>query len=489
MTNRDGARVTLAARGVALVLVILSALALGLASSGAAWGQPESHTAQLVTGSPAGLPSVVAGTGPTAILEIVPVHPPGGLCGWNVCLNGSTVRAACASGDDCPPVAVYPPGTKIVGNELSAYEGGFRAWFEYRASNWDPEGDGTVPTNPIFVQIGFDRTGFFDADTSDPGTDPADDGDQPDLVPAAGIACSSSHDDACAAAFGEFWAECEFGFCKPSYDDHKGYLNPRSFCRDPVSGPVCDQTGCDTQGGSGHRCFANTYIPRIDDHTTDYVGTLVLDIPVDAFGRYTVNLQTNITFLASQTAPPRDIPVAVERGFTVNILGGQCCFGLFTPDAGCVEGVLRAECGDDEPDPVLFVPDASCSPAGPDCESYFGACCDTMNGTCQDPVLQADCGGSHAVWTSGVPCGEVECSADTGACCDHDPFRACTDASVLADCECPTCTWYKLRRCEEIDCPVSPIPTTSAWGLAVLALLLMITAKVAFARRGLRTAA
>jgi hypothetical protein len=37
--------------------------------------------------------------------------------------------------------------------------------------------------------------------------------------------------------------------------------------------------------------------------------------------------------------------------------------------------------------------------------------------------------------------------------------------------------------CEEIDCASSPIPTVSGWGIAVLSLVLMIGAKIAFGRR------
>ncbi len=41
---------------------------------------------------------------------------------------------------------------------------------------------------------------------------------------------------------------------------------------------------------------------------------------------------------------------------------GSCCFGLGTPNAGCLDNVLRAECGDDEPPPLVFTPGGICDP-------------------------------------------------------------------------------------------------------------------------------
>jgi len=191
---------------------------------------------------------------------------------------------------------------------------------------------------------------------------------------------------------------------------------------------------------SNESCYAITSAPRPDDGTPKYIATLVLDIPTDARGRYTVNLLTDQTYLATYTLPLEDIPVAVERGFTVNIRTGRCCFGSGTPAEGCVDGVTRAECGD-ELAPAAFTPEAHCPPDGPECERV------------------------------------------TGACCDGDPFGPCRNETVIPECQCPSCNWHEFQTCEEIDCPAKPIPTVSAWGLAVLALLLMIGAKIAFGRR------
>src|SRR3990172_7908971 len=87
-------------------------------SRGKPTGTVRSEAARLVTGSPVLLQSVVAGTPPTAVMKVVPV---------------------------AAKVGSYPGGTTIVGNELTAFTGGFRAWFEFKLSDWDPNGDNVPP--------------------------------------------------------------------------------------------------------------------------------------------------------------------------------------------------------------------------------------------------------------------------------------------------------------------------------------------------------
>ena len=111
-----------------------------------------------------------------------------------------------------------------------------------------------------------------------------------------------------------------------------------------------------------------------------------------------------------------------------------------------------------------------------------GACCDLISGTCADDVGESACSGPQQAWTEGAACENVVCDAATGACCDHDPFGACTDGLTQAGCNCPTCEWLKLGSCSELECSLTSIPTVGEWGLVVLALLLLIGAKVRFER-------
>ena len=92
-----------------------------------------SQPSRLVTGDPARIDDVVAGgPAPTAILAVTPVP--------------AKVRS-------------YRPGTTIVGNELRAPVGGFRAWFDVQLSNWDPDGD-DLPSLKLY-QVKVDCTGYM----------------------------------------------------------------------------------------------------------------------------------------------------------------------------------------------------------------------------------------------------------------------------------------------------------------------------------------
>jgi hypothetical protein len=61
----------------------------------------------------------------------------------------------------------------------------------------------------------------------------------------------------------------------------------------------------------------------------------------------------------------------------------------------------------------------------------------------------------------------------------------CTDGVIQADCQGENLIWTKGAACSQVDCPATfqAIPTVSEWGLVVLALLLLVGAKVYFGRR------
>ncbi len=172
---------------------------------------------------------------------------------------------------------------------------------------------------------------------------------------------------------------------------------------------------------------------------------------------------------------------------------GLGCNGLETcqtPGANghCVGGT-PVNCDDND----TCTSDTCVEPAGT-CEhssnGTCGACCNTLAGTCTDNRVQADCLSENAaqrVWTPGRTCGEVPCDAVLGACCDHDPFGACT-STTLAQCQGGKLEWTKLASCANINCEHGAIPTVSEWGLVVLTLLLLTGAKVYFGGRRIETA-
>ncbi|MFH1111023.1 MAG: thrombospondin type 3 repeat-containing protein [Planctomycetota bacterium] len=119
------------------------------------------------------------------------------------------------------------------------------------------------------------------------------------------------------------------------------------------------------------------------------------------------------------------------------------------------------------------------NPKQEDCNrDGIGDLCEIVDCPLNDPSCK-DCNGN------GVPdeCEELPCPAVLGACCDHDPFGGCTDGVTRTECNCVGCAWTEDALCDDVECSREAIPTVSAWGLAILSLLLMTGAKIRF-RRG-----
>ncbi len=135
------------------------------------------------------------------------------------------------------------------------------------------------------------------------------------------------------------------------------------------------------------------------------------------------------------------------------------------------------DCAGDQQD---WAKGVACAERPEPCMEHTGACCTLVDGTCADGVLRGQCGGPNQFWSKDVRCIDLACEPATGACCDHDPFGGCTEFVTLAECDCPRCGWTKFAFCDDIDCPLDSIPTVSAWGAALLALLLLIGAKLRF---------
>ncbi len=335
----------------------------------------------------------------------------------------------------------YPPliggGPNIVGNELRLDAGGVRVWLEVQLADWDPNGDGSPGAR--FFQVTLDGTGLLDADINGDGL-VHDDGDQEDIVLPV-IPCDSYLD--CGAAFGEADGE-QCGSlvsrtCNAVYPDKQGTLRPDAWC----AGGGCEEGSNAIITPPHWRVYGLYTAPfRPDNGTVRWGATAVYDVPPGAKGKYSAELDRERTYFTAGSFPFPEIPTLSKTGFVINILTGRCCYGFGTPAEGCVDSVTRAECGDDEPGPFVFTPEAFCPPDGPDCE----------------PV--------------------------TVACCHGDPFGPCTDHTPVGECQCRMCSWDQFRTCEEIECAPSPIPAASAWGLVVMTLLLMLGSKIVFAGSG-----
>jgi len=178
-------------------------------------------------------------------------------------------------------------------------------------------------------------------------------------------------------------------------------------------------------------------------------------------------------------------PCAVTLGSCCNRCPGTyaCLDGLTTAECTAIGDACNDGCGS------VFNLGSSCVDVA--CAECRGACCNGFTGTCSQ-TLQGDCQGQNMTWTVDTPCAGVTCTAIPGACCEMynpDPLShegTCTDGVTYADCQGDYMVWTKGVSCAAVPCYIETppsIPTVSQWGLAVLALVLAVMAKVAFGLR------
>jgi hypothetical protein len=191
--------------------------------------------------------------------------------------------------------------------------------------------------------------------------------------------------------------------------------------------------------------FAGTTNPNeeiFDLGTRYYAGTLLLPIPPCAKGTYTIFHKIDETF--GQPQYDKSIPIEAYVTGVLEIPIGSCCTDFTSPSsATCTPNVSAGECDALSSSNLHhFRPDVDCS----------------------------------------TPC-EVECV--TAADCDDGLF--CNGAETCVDTHCvpgqPPCGLGAVCNDELNVCTMEPVPTVSQWGLAILALVLLIAAKVAFRKQ------
>jgi hypothetical protein len=388
-------------------VVAVGALALGVSALAAprpvddsavrGTNKGKTEVTRLVTGDPAQINAVVAGTPPTAILKISPVADK---------LVGNYAAV----------------GASASGNTLTTGGGGFRAFFDVTVQDWDNNQDGVPGLHTVQVKV--DAAGYLGMNAA-----PVNDGCN--LVPpsvivcgvvgtctagvcvggsAAGETCTVNADcngpRRCRDNFGENWAKCELGFCKAGYVENTGTQRTTDNWCTPDG---CNQGDVDTSSDF-YRWFDIHNLPnRLDNNDPAangvyYIGSLALDIPACCAGTYTVSLVPSETFLADADSVQFD--TAAENGFVVNCVIGSCCYGLGTPLAGCADGLTKPAC-DAQPQPSL----------------WNGA-----GSTCQNPPTADGC----AACT--IPGRNTDARCDDGnACTDDDcqfPPGICSHPSI-----------------------------------------------------------
>lgn len=223
----------------------------------------------------------------------------------------------------------------------------------------------------------------------------------------------------------------------------------------------------------------------------------------DSSGLWTISITDNAGF---------DTGSLVHWSLHLQQAGPGPCEGAFTgaccdtngPNAGCVDGVTAQDCvGPDK----VFTAGATCnSPnytcacipncAGRECgdDGCGGSCgsCDDGNGCTNDSCdVAGQCVNTPVVCNDNVACTSDACVS--GACqytpndaaCDDGFFCTGVETCSAAGCVSGTSPCTGTETCNEDSdtCETGAIPTVSAWGLAVLALILMVGAKLGFGRK------
>jgi hypothetical protein len=269
----------------------------------------KSDASRVVTGPSAHINSAVA-LGATATLTLQPVVP------------------------KTQPPSSYPAGSSIAGSTLTLGAAPARVWFDILITGWAPQELKTV-------QAKIDANGYLGS-KADCGGVPANGGNlAPAVIPCANnVACRATTSGLAApCALGEP-STCNFNgsFCFVGFQDkcNPGWIN--TVNGQPSAAAVNTSTLNYT--------FGATSDPGdpIVDHAPSYTGTLVLDVPADAKGAYTIGFILAESFLQDQTTPvAKNIPLAAVNPAVVDIPCGSCCTNLGA-NPTCTDGVSGSEC-------------------------------------------------------------------------------------------------------------------------------------------------
>lgn len=340
----------------------------------------KSQIAHLVQGPQLALANALA-SGPTAVLTMQPVMP------------------------KTQPSSSYPVGSSIQGQRLNLVVVPPRVWLDIQVTGW-------APANLKIVQITIDPSGYAGSAATCDG-EPSGGGD---LFPAA-AGCTELTD--CRASISG--SECGPGIPEPS----RCIARPSYY---PPGGTICEpafQIGCHPQFlfydvfgqmavayqlGLNFRygAAADSGLVAVD-FGPSYVGSLVLDVPANARGLYTIgfNPDSMQTFLQDDGEIPLQIPIAalIPAEISISCEGNCDQDGIINKDEvdpaqrdcdndGICNGFEIDQCGGGDPACADCngnrIPD-SCEP---DCNAnQVPDSCDLANCPPGDPSC-ADCNGN-----------------------------------------------------------------------------------------------
>jgi len=328
-----------------------------------------------------------------------------------------------------------PDGWSISGDEITMTEGNRPVWLEIRISDWDP---GQTGRKLKAWEAWIDHMSYTT------GLDGA--------LELYTVACVTDED--CEQALGRgskctdpLWPldyTCPSGFIDDTRTDYVFYdlqeLSGVNICSDDN---VC------------YGATINDGEPIPSPGYETYAGTLVIWVPPDARGTFTIELMPwPYSDLMDQNNQLMTLLAVIPAKITVEI--GKCCFGLGTGDRdGCIDGITVGQCADaglchgecsDTHDPCLS--DDDC-PAG-----------ETCSGACNDD--------GSTCW-SDDDCTAGACSHDASAChADAECGETCADSGDAClswwDCYPGVCSSWDYYCVSDADCPESGAVCGSAKG-------------------------
>lgn len=377
------------------------------------------------------------------------------------------------------PASNYPAGTTIVGQDIFLGSVPARVWLDVHVTGWSPEMMRVVQIGISATDAEEDGGGYAGEDATCLNQPPVGAGN---LAPA--LQSCNVHSD-CRSTLSGLSGPCTEG--EPSRCvDWDGTTSPGNyfpagrFCEpafiqscDPewIGTGIEDVKGIDISNGNFRIGVAiePTDPPQVvPDFHPSYLGTIVLDVPADGQGVYTIYFDEAQTFMQNHDVPgnnnipltlfPARITIATEPC-------GRCCSGYVANQIQCVDHVAAEDCvnANDQ----IFTLDEPCPVGGgTDCAECISA------NNCDDGIACTtnQCSGSHecfytpnhALCDDGLFCnGQEICEATSGCGDGQDP------------CEPFQCD-------EDVDACRDGIPTVSNWGLGILVLALLIGAKLRY---------
>ncbi len=354
--------------------------------------------------------------------------------------SGTTMSMAVVSVDAPTLGDELPPGViSLSEQEVVLAEGDHNIWLEFRIGDWDPE---DVGVQLAAWQLTFDSSSYTT-------------GAQGVLTPygagPVGSLCSGQGDDApCTVILGPgaFCSFCGYVWCPPSGCSPVFIDQTRpDFVYATAGVPIVILD--DSQ--PNFRLAATVISGPPDDPEPFpegglYAATLVLHLPGDARGTFTIALKP---FPDSQLRNQDNqfIPLLGVQPARITVQTGRCCFDLQnTPVGGdgCWDDLLAAQCAD-QPGLKVFEPNARCdkpctaicgdgvvNQPGEECDEGVNNS-DTLPDACRTDCTLPICGDN--IVDSGDACDDGLDNSDTvpDACRSDCTLATCGDNVIDSD--------------------------------------------------------